>query len=522
MTMANTTSSGSGSPAAQPQTSGNRLARHSVGLSGAIAQSAALVGPAVGVVVGNTFIAGLTGPASPLAFLIGTIIVVVIAKVIADYARELPSAGSFYTYLTQSFGPKTGFVTGVLLFGAYLLLLPFQLSFFGFFVSGLLTANFGVNVPWQVFAVVLIVLTAALTAAGARYSLRIGLIGLAFEIVVFTAFAVLIIVQGGAEGNTIQPFNPAQSTQGFSSGLLIACVFTIFAFVGFESATTLGEEVSEPRRTIPRAVMVSAVLLGVFFVFVTYAEVIGFGITPAGIQQLANDPTAFNTLANRYGNGVLSGLIDVAVVTSFIALNIVTVSAVTRMLYAMGRDRMLPSALSRLNRRQAPGMAAATVAVVGLAASLIFGSIYGPDTYASWSAYLATLFFIGAYILLCVGVMRFHRRRHPDNLSLVRHALIPLIGLAGIGLVLYGNVYPLPAAPLSYFIPATLVVIFAAVAVAHYLGRVDPERVRRAGQLLAAVEEDAAVQTASTEASDLGAQVPPVGTAQSPTERGRA
>lgn len=466
------------------------LAPHSIGLAGAVAQSAALVGPAVAAAVGNAFIASLAGAASVLAFAIGTVICVLIAMVIADYARELPSAGSFYTYLTKSFGPKTGFVTGNLLFGAYVLLFPFQLSFFGFYVHGLFQANFSVNVPWQVFAIAIIAFSTTLAVLGVRYSLHAGLIGLGFEVSVFTAFAILIVVKGGAAGQSIKVFDPSQAPKGFSSGLLIACVYTIFAFVGFESATTLGEEAKQPRRTIPRAVMLSTILLGAFLCFVTYAEVIGFGVSSKGINALIADPSAFNTLAHRYGNSFLAGLLDVAVISSFIALNVVTVNAVSRMIFAMGRDRMLPSVFGRLNRRQAPWVAALGAAIVGLAASLIFGMRYGPEVYASWSAYFATLFFIGAYVLLCVGVIRFNRKRHAQDFRWVRHAGVPIVGLAGIGLVLYGNIYPLPPNPLRWFIPATVVVIGVAVAAAHYLQRKDPDRVRRAGAILAAADID--------------------------------
>jgi amino acid transporter len=482
--VANESSSGA-APAAAGD---NVLAKQSIGLAGAVAQSAALVGPAVAVVVGNAFIASLAGAASVLAFVIGTVICVLIAMVIADYARELPSAGSFYTYLTSSFGPKTGFVTGVLLFGAYVLLFPFQLSFFGYYMHGLFSADFSVNIPWEVFAIAIIVLSTTLAVLGVRYSLQVGLVGLAFEVGVFTIFAILVIAKGGAHGQSIQVLNPSQAPLGFGAGLMIACVYTIFAFVGFESASTLGEEAKDPKKTIPRAVMLSTVLLGAFLCIVTYAEIIGFGASKSGINQMINDPAAFNTLAHRYGNSFLAGLMDIAVVSSFCALNIVTVNAVARMLFAMGRDRMLPRAFGQLNARQAPWFAATSASALGLAASLIFGIKYGPEVYASWSAYFATLFFIGAYILLCVGVIRFNMKRHGDRFNIIRHAGVPIIGLAGIGLVLYGNVHPLPPSPLRWFIPATFAVIAVAWLAARHLEKVDPARVARAGALLAAVE----------------------------------
>jgi amino acid transporter len=507
------------SAAADEHPAPQRLASGTVRLPGAVAQSAALVGPSVGVVVGNAFIASLAGAASVLAFMIGTAICVLIAKVISDFAKHLPSAGSFYTYLTHSFGAKTGFVTGVLLFGAYALLFPFQLSFFGYYAHGLVAADFGANIPWQLFAIALIVLSVTLAALGVQFSLKAGLLGLAFEISVFSIFAILVIVKGGANGQSLAPFDPSQAPKGFASGLLIACVYTIFAFVGFESATTLGEEAHEPKKTIPRAVMLTTLLLGAFFVVVTYAEVIGFGASTAGVGQLISDPTAFNTLAHRYGNGFLSGAIDVAVVFSFVALNIVTVNAVTRMLYAMGRDRMLPRGLAQLNRRRAPQNAAVTVGALGLAASLLFGSIYKPDVYASWSAYFATLLFIGAYVLLCVGIIRFKQRELGDAFSHARHSLIPVVSLAGIGLVLYGNVHPLPPSPLRWFIPATLGIIAVAAFAARRMEKVDPQRVQRAGRLFSGDDTELpAVASATMPVQSTASGSPVAGAAE--THRG--
>lgn len=463
------------------------LKSHSVGLSEAVAQSAALIGPAVGVTAGNVFVAGLAGAASPLAFVIGLIVCLSIAKVVGDYAKQLPSAGSFYTYLTNTFGARVGFVTGILLFGAYIALLPFQMSFFGFFTSNLLL-SIGVQIPWQVFALALILISTGLAIIGIRPSLTVGLVGLAFEMTVFAVLALLIIFHGGAAGNSLQPFNPAQSFQGFS-GLLLSCVFTIFAFVGFESSTTLGEEAREPRRTIPRAVILTTLLIGLFYVLLAYAEVIGYGISASGVKALQADQIPFNTLALRYGNGLLSTLIDLATISSFIALNIVTVAASSRMFYAMGRDRMLPNIFSRVNARHSPYIASLAVGAFGLVTSLVFGSIYGPENWSSWAAFLSTLFFIAAYILLNIGVIKYYAQHHRSDFGWIQHIILPCVGLIGMGLVLYGNIYPVPAAPLNYFIYFTIALIIVAYIVAWRLEAKDPEILSQAGQLFAAVED---------------------------------
>src|SRR5690348_5336491 len=235
----------------------------STGLGGAVVQSAALIGPAAGATAGFVFIASETGFASPFAMVVGMIFSLCLAVVIGEYARKLPAAGSFYNYLTHSFGAKAGFVTGVMLFGAYILLLPFQLSFFSSFTSDYLASQ-GVHIAWQWFAAALILFTGLLTVTGLTPSLRVGLFFLAFEVIVFGLIAIIILAKGGAGGLSGKPFNPSSSLLGFK-GIIYGLVFSIFAFVGFESASTLGEEARDARRTIPRAILVTTLVIGLFY-----------------------------------------------------------------------------------------------------------------------------------------------------------------------------------------------------------------------------------------------------------------
>jgi amino acid transporter len=464
------------------------LERHSVGLPAVTAQSAALIAPAAGSVAGLAFIVGYSGAATPLAFLIGLLVCVCIALVIGEYARRLPSAGSFYTYLTQTFGPRTGFVTGVALFGAYLLLFPFQLDFFGNFVSSLLAAS-GVHIAWWVFAAALIIVSTTLGVLGVKPSLRTGLIGLGFEMLVLTVFSLVIIVKGGASGNTIQAFNPGHSLKG-TGGLLTAVVYTIFAFVGFESATTLGDEAREPRRTIPRGVMLTTLVVGIFYVIVSYAVTIGYGISARNVQALATAGTPFNTLADKFGNGTLSVFVNLAVISSFTALNIVTVIAVSRIFWKMGRDRLLPSAFSQINARQSPYIACLFTGGLALAASIAFGAVYGALTFASWLSYFATLFFIAAYLLISVGLTRFIWRDYRSEFSWVKHGALPVVSIAAMIWVLWGNIHPYPPAPLRWFIYATVGILLISALIAQRLAKTRPEAMQRAGMLLADVESE--------------------------------
>src|SRR5436190_10135057 len=262
----------------------SKLRGGSTGLGGAVVQSAALIAPAAGATAGFVFIASQSGFASPFAMVVGTIFSLCLAVIIGEFARKLPAAGSFYTYLTHAFGPKVGFVTGVMLFGAYVLLLPFQMAFFSTFTSEYLAGQ-GVDIAWQWLAAALVVFSTILTIAGLTPSLRTGLVFLAFEMVIFGLIAIVILVNGGADGLSLKPFDPSESALGFS-GIIYGLVFAIFAFVGFESATTLGEEAHEPRRTIPRAVLLTTLVIGIFYTLLLYSGVVGFGVTPGGLEAL--------------------------------------------------------------------------------------------------------------------------------------------------------------------------------------------------------------------------------------------
>lgn len=458
----------------------------SVGLPGASAQSAAMIGPAVGVTASNVFIASLTGDAAPFAFIVGMLIAIVIAVTIGFYARKLPSAGSFYTYLTNTFGPKTGFVTGVMLFGAYLMVLIFQLAFFGTFVHTELQ-NLGVNIPWQIFALALLALSLTLTVLGVRLSLRVGLIGVGFEVAVFLVLAIIIMVHGGATGNSIQPFEPGAAPKVSNIGL--AVVYTIFAFAGFEGSTTLGEEARKPTRTIPRALILTVAAIGVFYVVVTYAEVIGFGVSKSGLAQLQTNQTPFTDLATRYSSGVLSVLITLATISSFVALNIATIVTGSRMIHAMGRDRLLPGLFGKVSRFRTPANAALAVGAWAVVFTLVFGALNGPENAASYFSFIGTLFTIVAYALVAVGVVKFYYRRYPSEFSWLRHGLTSLVALVAIGWVAYGNVHPTPPPPLEYFIYLTLGLIVAGAVTAAILEKRDPQRMLDAGHLFTAAHD---------------------------------
>jgi len=189
--------------------------------------------------------------------------------------------------------------------------------------------------------------------------------------------------------------------------------------------------------------LLTTLVVGVFYVIVSYAVTIGYGVSAKHVQALATAATPFNTLADRFGDGTLSLFVNLAVISSFTALNIVTSS---RSAGSSGRWPGRPASVG-VQPAQHQAVTAYRVPVLRGAGpgrlDLVRGDLRRAD-FASWLSYFATLFFIAAYLLISVGLIRFMWRDYRAEFSWIRHGLLPVISIAAMIWVLWGNIHPYP------------------------------------------------------------------------------
>src|SRR5476649_1334496 len=124
------------------------LRRNTVGLTGTVIMSAAIMGPAVSTFFNPQFSTPFSGFATPFVYLATLVVTLIVANGIMEMARVAPSAGSFYTYITRALGPRAGFTTGGLMFVAYALLGPIEVGLIGAYLQQTFLQEFGVNIPW--------------------------------------------------------------------------------------------------------------------------------------------------------------------------------------------------------------------------------------------------------------------------------------------------------------------------------------------------------------------------------------
>jgi amino acid transporter len=217
-------------------------------------------------------------------------------------AKHLPSAGGYFTYVTHGLGPQVGWLTGWLFGFTYLLFIPLTLLVLGPVTDSFLSSTFHFSLGpdgWIVYALIFAAISFALTYFGIKISADVGVALGAIEIFVFALLSLWLIISAGS-GNTIAAFNPASSQQpglGGWQGVLFGMLFAFLAFSGFESSAILGEESHNPRRTVPRAILFATILIGVFYVFCSYAGVVGWGFNK--ISTYPNNPNPWGAMATR-------------------------------------------------------------------------------------------------------------------------------------------------------------------------------------------------------------------------------
>ncbi|MCW2746428.1 MAG: family permease [Mycobacterium sp.] len=426
-------------------TSTGSLKRNTLSVGTSVVMCMAFMGPATSVAFNTAPAAGGAGRALPFALVLALVACLLVANTIAAYARKLPTAGFAYTYNTHGFGPSGGFLSGWLLLLAYGMVGPMLFAAIGAFGSDFVKAQFGWHIAWEIITVLFVLIVWAINASGVSQSARAAMVFLVLEVGVMLGLASTILGKGGAHGVSLSGFNPAQSLHGIS-GLSTGMLWGILMFIGFESVATLGEEAKSARRTVPAALFSAVIVIGLFYVYTAFASSNGFDSGRA----FAGDASPWSTLAQRFWGG--TAVLTLTVMASQFANVISGSNAIVRVIFSMGRESILPSALGRTDRRNTPVVALGAYMLFSLAFTLLLGLKYGPYGVYGFAGTVLGLGMVVIYLVISLGVIRFYRLRHRAEFSLVRHGILPAVTAVLMLLPIYGQLHPTPAYPNNWAI----------------------------------------------------------------------
>jgi amino acid transporter len=369
------------------------------------------------------------GPALIAAFGLNGLIALIVGACYAELAAMMPRDGGVYVWAKPAFGPLLGFAAGWMSWFAQAIACALYATAFGSFAVELGNTIGGLEVPialhWRAaLSVGLLVVLLAVNYRGASSAgrLEVAVTSLKVAILVVVIAGGLVTMWGKNDlSQAYTPFMP----QGWL-GLFGAMGLTFVAFEGYEVIVQTAEEVKDPRRTIPRAILISILVAVTIYVFV--AIVLFGGVTVPGGLPVYQFLGEFGELGIMeaagqfipYGKPILlvAGLASTAS-----ALN-ATIYGSTRIAYALGRDGDLPALFSAVHpRHRTPHRA---IQITGLV--MLIGTLVLP---IKDLAAVADILFLAVFMLVCATVIRL-RRRWPDRLRPFRVVLVPGIPLIGI------------------------------------------------------------------------------------------
>jgi amino acid transporter len=446
---------------------GGGLAAGRLGTADLVAQSLA-VGPITSAALLGGIVAAKGGSAGPLYLLVVTVGILGLGAILVTFARRYTHAGAMYEYVGRTLGPAPAIATAGFYYLAYIILGgPTMLIGAGVLGADLFKSYLGLDVPFWLAGLGMLVVVTLINLRGVEMSVRAQLVIFLLSVIPYLVIAVVVIAKGGAAGNSAAVFDPTAPTAG---DFMPTFMFAALLFVGVESAASLGEEAKDPRRAVPRAIILTILIVAAFCFLMQYAGTIGFGLGAAA-DQWASDPLGLSTLGNRYVGDWIAPFAQLGLVLDMIAVCVGFMAASSRGLYALSRGGLLPPAVGRLTRWHTPvtGIVIFFVtSVVALAVDAIVSSRTGMDPYVGFgvTSTLGGLLVVVAYLVLIVAAGALLVRGQWRPAGWVAVVLAAVTVLAG----LVGTIAPLPPDASRYGVYAAGILLVAAVVWGVYHG----------------------------------------------------
>src|SRR4051812_31520874 len=268
-----------------------------------------------------------------VSYLVTLAAMVFTARSYARMAAAYPVAGSTYAYTQRTFGAPIGFLAGWSLLLDYLLLPMLNYLVIGIYLNAAIPA-----VPAWVFVLITIVIVTVLNIVGIVSVARANVLIIALQAVFIVVFLVLAVVTLTHSGTVdlMAPLTGDGSATGLSPVLAGAAILCL-SFLGFDAVSTLSEEANDPTRSVPRAIMIATIVCGVTFFVLSFVSQLVF---PS--NNFADvDSGALDVMVTA-GGQFLDTFFTAAYVAGALGSAITSQASVARILYAMGRDGILP------------------------------------------------------------------------------------------------------------------------------------------------------------------------------------
>ena len=311
------------------------------------------------------FIIAAGGVAAPIAFVITMLLMLLFSMGFLAMAKHTTRPRNFYLFIREGLGNTVGLGAAFLSITAYLMLLVGTYALCGVSISALLSSFGGPEISWWILAFLGWAIVSTIGYFQIDLSAKIMCFIMFVELLLVVIFNVSVFMVGGQEGLSTLPFS---FDYFFDSNIAVALLFSILAFIGFEATLLYRDEVKDPNTTIPKATYISVAVIGVVYIISTYALITAYGSDALNVAQL-NPNEMFTQGMTLYVAHSITQIAHFFVVTSILATLLSIHNAVTRYLYNLSKDRVLPKIFSAIHPRlQSPYIASLSVCLIAIIA----------------------------------------------------------------------------------------------------------------------------------------------------------
>lgn len=381
-----------------------------------------LIGLGTGMVVGTAIFtlpgivaAEHTGPAVPLAFIVAAIGAGLSALAYAETSSVLPFAGSAFSWINVLFGEFFGWIAGWALLAEYFISVAFVASGWSAYMQGFL-GSFGIKLPHaltggfdphtgsyiDILAAFAILIVGILISRGVHQVSRIENIIVSVKLLVILMF--IVVGATAIHPQNYVPFLPAHqpgTTFGGWQGILAGTAQIFIAYVGFDAIAANTAETINPQKTMPRG-LIGTLLLGTGFFIAVSLVLVGM----FKYSRYANNAEPAAWALRQSGHYITANLLSVVAIVGIFSALIAILLASSRLIYAFGRDGLLPKSLGQIDDKHVPNHALWMITFL----AMILGSVF-PFTF------LATLVSAGtlvAFIFVSLGIYALRPREGVD------------------------------------------------------------------------------------------------------------
>ena len=362
-------------------------------------------------------VADISNGMVPLAYLIGMVAMIFTALSYSRMAEAFPIAGSVYSYAQRGINPHVGFIAGWAILLDYILV-PALL----YLVSALWLKELIPAVPLWGWILIFIAINTFINIRGIEFTAKTNLVILIFELIALAAFLIVgvnyLLSTKGVSAFTLKPlYNP----EGFNlSMVMTATSVAVLSYLGFDAISTLSEETHNPSKTVGSATVATILIIAFLFMAQTYVAAL---IWP-DYKNFPNIDVAFYYIAERAGGMWLKNLTLWATVIAWgIANALAAQAAISRILYSMSRDELLPKFLSKVHPTyKTPYLSTLLVAVLSLIVSLAL-DLTSLTSLVNFGALTGFLF-----LHVSVFYYYFIKQKKRSGSDLLKYVVFPLIG----------------------------------------------------------------------------------------------